>query len=161
MNLEAEDFLGSVAERLMKALREARPASVRQDFAPAGQHMRWELKDLARRLDEQPGAVEPCDDLAPAPHGSDPALSQDGRRMLAAIDGLPKEEREVFDLIRIQGLTMPEAAGVLGVSESTVKRSLAIFIVGKSAMMIPPGFGRVGSRRQAIRLGGCCSPACR
>ena len=36
--------------------------------------------------------------------------------MLEAIDSLPEEEREVFELVRVQGLTHPEAAGVLGVS---------------------------------------------
>ena len=51
MNLQAEELLGAVAERLLKALREARPRTVRQLFALANQHMRWELNDLARRLD--------------------------------------------------------------------------------------------------------------
>lgn len=124
MSLEAEDLLGALAERMMKALREARPTNARQYFSLAGQHMRWELNDLARRLDERPGAVELRDDLTLAPGSSDSGLSRDGRRMLAAIDDLPEEEREVFDLIRIQGLTTPEAAKVLGVSESTVKRRL-------------------------------------
>src|SRR5947209_13760626 len=54
LNLRADELLGAVAERLLKALREARPATVRQFFALAGQHMRWELNDLARRLDGQP-----------------------------------------------------------------------------------------------------------
>lgn len=124
MNLEAEDLLGAVAERMMKALREARPTSMRQYFALASQHMRWELNDLARRLDEQPPAVEIQDDFALAPSTSDSGLTTDGRRMLEAIDKLPEDEREVFDLIRIQGMAMPEAAAVLGVSESTVKRRL-------------------------------------
>src|SRR5207244_12998425 len=46
MNLQADELLGAVAERLLKALREARPQSVRQFFALANQHMRWELNDL-------------------------------------------------------------------------------------------------------------------
>ena len=46
------------------------------------------------------------------------------RRILAAIDGLPAEEREVFDLVRIQGLAHGEAAEVLGVSTKTVQRRL-------------------------------------
>ncbi len=54
LNLQAEELLGAVAERLLKAMREARPQTVRQFFALANQHMRWELNDLARRLDEQP-----------------------------------------------------------------------------------------------------------
>ncbi|SIN75088.1 RNA polymerase sigma-70 factor, ECF subfamily [Singulisphaera sp. GP187] len=124
LNLEAEELLGAVVERLMKALREARPASMRQYFSLAGQHMRWELNDLARRLDEQPATVELRDELTLAPGESNSGLTSDGRRMLLAIDALPEEEREVFDLIRIQGLTIPESAEVLGVSESTVKRRL-------------------------------------
>jgi RNA polymerase sigma-70 factor (ECF subfamily) len=42
--------------------------------------------------------------------------------MLRAIDGLPEEEREVFDLVRIEVMTQAEAAWVLGVSAVTVKR---------------------------------------
>ena len=44
--------------------------------------------------------------------------------MLAAIEALPEEEREIFELARIQGLTHPEAAGLVGVSEKTVQRRL-------------------------------------
>ena len=44
--------------------------------------------------------------------------------MLEAIDDLPEDEREVFDLVRIQGLTQAEAAEVLGVSAKTVQRRL-------------------------------------
>ena len=42
--------------------------------------------------------------------------------MLAAIDELAEEERGVFGLVRIQGMTQAEAARVLGVSPETVKR---------------------------------------
>ena len=58
LNLEPDDLLGAVVERLLKAMREARPRSVREFFALANQHMRWELNDLARRLDQQPSVVE-------------------------------------------------------------------------------------------------------
>jgi DNA-directed RNA polymerase specialized sigma24 family protein len=86
--------------------------------------MRWELNDLARRLDKQPAAVELREGLVPAPAGSDSGLSPAGRRMLEAIDSLPEEEREVFDLVRIQGLTPGEAAELFGVAPRTVKRRL-------------------------------------
>jgi len=56
LNLQADELLGAVAERLLKALREARPRTVRQFFALANQHMRWELNDLARRLESVPEA---------------------------------------------------------------------------------------------------------
>jgi RNA polymerase sigma-70 factor (ECF subfamily) len=45
--------------------------------------------------------------------------------MLRAIDGLPEDEREVFDLVRVQGMAQTEAARVLGVSAVTVKRRLS------------------------------------
>jgi RNA polymerase sigma factor (sigma-70 family) len=124
LNLQTDELLSAVVERLLKALREVRPRTVRQFFALAGQHMRWELTDLARRLDKQPAAVELRDGLVPAPACSDSGLSPDGRRMLEAIDSLPEEEREVFDLVRIQGLTHGEAAEVLGVTAKTVQRRL-------------------------------------
>jgi RNA polymerase sigma-70 factor (ECF subfamily) len=124
LNLQADELLGAIAERLLKALREARPRTVRQLFALANQHMRWELNDLARHLDEQPGAVELREGAMPSPPSSASGLSPDGLRMLRAIDGLSEDEREAFDLVRIQGMTQAEAAHVLGVSAMTVKRRL-------------------------------------
>jgi RNA polymerase sigma-70 factor (ECF subfamily) len=124
LNLQTDEMLGAVVERLLKALREARPANPRQFFALACQHMRWELNDLARRLDEQPAAVELHEGLVPASPSSGSGLSPDGRRILAAIDGLPEEEREAFDLVRIQGMSQAEAAQVLEVSAMTVNRRL-------------------------------------
>ena len=124
LNLQADELLGAVVERLLKALRAARPGTVRQFFALAGQHMRWELNVMARRLVELPAAVGLRDGLVPAPAGSDSGLSPEGRRMLEAIDRLPEGEREAFDLVRIQGLTQAEAAQVLGVSAMTVNRRL-------------------------------------
>jgi RNA polymerase sigma factor (sigma-70 family) len=124
LNLQADELLGAVVERLLKALREARPATVRQFFALASQHMRWELNEMARRLDEQPAAVELHDESVPAPARSASGLTPVSRRMLAAIADLPEGEREAFDLVRIQGLSQAEAAKVLGVSAATVNRRL-------------------------------------
>jgi RNA polymerase sigma-70 factor (ECF subfamily) len=61
----------------------------------------------------------------PAPVSSASGLTPDGRRILPAIDEVPEDEREVFDLVRIDGMTEAEAAQVLGVSEETVKRRLS------------------------------------
>jgi RNA polymerase sigma factor (sigma-70 family) len=125
LNVQPDELLGAVAERLLKALREARPRTVRELFALANQHMRWELNDLARRLDEQPAVVELREGLVPAPASSASGLSPDGLRMLRAIDELPEDEREVFDLVRIQAMTQTETAKLLGVSDVTVKRRLS------------------------------------
>jgi RNA polymerase sigma factor (sigma-70 family) len=124
LNLQVEELLGAVTERLIKAMRSARPANVRQFFALANQHMRWELNDLARRLDERAPAVELQEGLAPAPANSESGLSANSRRMLEAIENLPQDEREAFGLVRIQGMTQVEAAQLLGVAIVTVKRRL-------------------------------------
>jgi RNA polymerase sigma-70 factor (ECF subfamily) len=124
LNLQADEMLSAVVERLMKALREARPKDVRQFFSLASQHMRWELNDMARRLDEQPSVVELREGLAPAPVSSDTGLTPNARRILEAIDCLPEDEREVFDLVRIQGMSQADAARVVGVSPMTVNRRL-------------------------------------
>ena len=92
-------MVSAVVERLLKAMRSVHPQTVRQFFALVNQHMRWELNDLARRLDEQSTAVEFREGLVPAPASSESILTPDGHRMLDAIDKLPEEEREVFDLV--------------------------------------------------------------
>jgi RNA polymerase sigma factor (sigma-70 family) len=124
LNLESDELLGAVVERLLKALRAVRPETVRQFFALASQHMRWELDDLARRLDKQPRALELLEDLVPAAGSSGSGLSPIARRILAAIDALPEAEREAVSLVRVQGLTHEEAAELLGVSAKTVQRRL-------------------------------------
>jgi RNA polymerase sigma-70 factor (ECF subfamily) len=123
-NLQSDELLGAVVERLVKALREARPATVRHFLALAGQHARWELNDLARRLDNQPAAVELMEELVPTPDSSGSVLSPGARRVLEAVDGLPEDEREAFDLVHVQGLSHAEAAELLGVATRTVKRRL-------------------------------------
>src|SRR6266576_3269096 len=111
VNLQTDEMLSSVVDRLLKALREIRPTTVRQFFALANRHMRWELNDLARRLDEESRAVELRESSVPAPEESSASqLSPNIRRIMESIDRLPEEEREVFNLVRIQGMTQTEAA---------------------------------------------------
>ena len=125
LNLQADEMLSSVVERMIKAMRQVRPQTVRQFFALANQHMRWELNDLARRLDEQPPAVQLRDAWVPAPaKRSATQPSPTTRRILKAIDELPNDQREAFSLVRIQGMTQGEAADALGVSPKTVQRRL-------------------------------------
>ena len=124
VNLETDELLGGVVAGLMTALRMTRPRTTREFFGLAAQHMRWQLNDLARRLDERPTPGTLPEAGVAAPLASASGLTVDGRRMLGAIDGLPEDEREVFDLVGIQGLSHAEAAGVVGVSEKTVQRRL-------------------------------------
>src|SRR6058998_2994549 len=75
LNLQPDEMLSSVVERMIKAMRGVRPPTVRQFFALANQHMRWELNDLARRLDERPAAVELREGLVPAPASSESGIT--------------------------------------------------------------------------------------
>lgn len=127
LNLEADELLSSVVERMLKALRKVKPESVRGFFAMANQHMRWELNDLARRLDDEvrAGVLHASRVAAPsAPSTENREPSPTAVRMLQAIQDLPDDEREVFELLRVQGMTFPAAAEVLGVSTKTVQRRL-------------------------------------
>jgi RNA polymerase sigma factor (sigma-70 family) len=140
VNLQPDELLSGVVERLLKAMRSVHPGTVRQFFALVNKHMRWELNDLARRLDEQPDRVALNDvNLASSP-SSHSVLTPNGRRMLRAIDQLPDEEREVFDLVRIQELTQAEAADVVGVSAKTVQRRLnrALLLLRKELESLNP-----------------------
>jgi RNA polymerase sigma-70 factor (ECF subfamily) len=146
LNLETDELLGAVVERLLKALRETRPRNVRQFFGLANQHIRWELNDLARRLDEQEDAVELRESRVPAARSSGSTLGPDARRILEAIEGLPEDEREAFGLIRIQGLTQAEAGEVLGVSCRTVQRRLnrGVLLLSQRLDDLRPGGGPPG-----------------
>jgi RNA polymerase sigma-70 factor (ECF subfamily) len=125
VNLEPDELLGDVVAGLLTALRKTRPPTVRRFFALANQHMRWQLNELARRLDERPAAAALAESgVAAWPASSASVLSPDGLQMLEAIEGLPEDEREVFDLVGVQGLTHAEAATVVGVSEKTVQGRL-------------------------------------
>ncbi len=115
---------------------------MREFFALANQHMRWQLNDLARRLDNQPAAGELSEGMAVSPPSSSVSrLTANGLRMLQAIDDLPEEEREAFDLVRIQGMTQVEAADMLGVSNKTVQRRLnrALLILSEALDDLRPG----------------------
>jgi RNA polymerase sigma factor (sigma-70 family) len=124
LNLQTDEVLSAVVERLLKALNEARPATVLQFFALAGQHIRWELNDLARRLDQKspPNALD--ENALSAPASSESGLSSAALRIMDAIERLPEDERDAFNLVRIQGMNQAEAAELLGVSTKTVQRRL-------------------------------------
>lgn len=124
LNLQSEEMLSAVVERLMKALRAAHPGNVRQFFKIANQHMRWELNDLARRLDERTPLVALGDVDPASPESTASQLNPVARRIFHAIDELPEDEREVFELVLIQGMTHREAAECVGVAERTVERRL-------------------------------------
>ncbi|WP_246539397.1 sigma-70 family RNA polymerase sigma factor [Telmatocola sphagniphila] len=90
LNLHPNELLSAVVEGLLKAMSEARPPKVHQFFALAGQHMRWELNDLARRLDNRRLAVELQAAQIPALVDSGSGLSPNCLQILATIDCLTR-----------------------------------------------------------------------
>jgi RNA polymerase sigma factor (sigma-70 family) len=143
LNLQPDEMLDAVVGRLLGAMRSIRPQTVRQFFALVNQHMRWELNDLARRLDEDLTVVGLHEGAAQAPASSGSVLTPDGRRILEAIDHLPEDEREVFGLVHIQGLTHTESAELLKVSTKTIQRRLnrSILLLKKELDHIRPTDG--------------------
>ena len=142
MGVEADEVLSNVVERLMKALREVRPGSARQFFALANRHIRWELNDLCRRLDQrEPHRPLDASAVAPPPPPPDSLATTGLCRILGEIEEMPADLREAFDLVRVQGLTQAEAATVLGVSLKTVQRRLArgvSLLAERLQDMVPP-----------------------
>ena len=99
LNLQSDELLSAVVERLIKAMRQVRPGNVRRFFAIVNQHMRWELNDLVRRLDGQTPPLAVNDALTAAPEPSASQLTSVARRILRASEDLPEEVREAFSII--------------------------------------------------------------
>jgi RNA polymerase sigma-70 factor (ECF subfamily) len=61
-------------------------------------------------------------DTDPDHHGR--SNSPTANSVLAALEALPEEEREVFNLVHLQGMSHAGAAEVIGCSTKTVQRRL-------------------------------------
>jgi RNA polymerase sigma factor (sigma-70 family) len=124
-----EDTSGLLAEayvRLEAALADIHPESVRQFLGLAALQMRRGLIDLIRRQRgrdlDRPGTGGLSGIDPPAGQNADADWRLD---LMDAVGRLDESEREVVDLLFFHGLTQDEAAGLLGVDQSTVKRRWA------------------------------------
>jgi RNA polymerase sigma factor (sigma-70 family) len=129
------DVLQNALLRLCRALRDVAPPTVRDFYRLAALQIRRELIDLARRHYGARGVgahhasvATAGDDSAAGPPAYDAADHSGDPRRLAlwsefhrAVEAMPDDEREVFDLLWYQGLTQVEAAAVIGVTDRTVK----------------------------------------
>jgi RNA polymerase sigma-70 factor (ECF subfamily) len=118
--------------RLDAALTDVKPPTVRAFFGLAALQVRRVLLDLVRGEARGPGVVPLGGGGDTSDRGHDPSDSGNaggdegqGADIIAAVDRLPEDEREVVDLLFWMGLTQPEAGAVLGVHEDTVKRRWA------------------------------------
>ena len=135
---QTDDVLQNAVLRLHRTLRQLAVETTLDFFRLAALHVRRELLDLARHYygPQGQGARHASDPGGPPSETNDPAsgapadLTHEPSRLACwgefheQIAGLPEEEREVFELLRIQGLSYAETAEVLKVSESTVHRRL-------------------------------------
>jgi len=126
------DVLQNALLRLLRALREVRPGSMRQFYGLAAEQIRRELLDLVRHYR---GARRPAAGHATRPAGgstagppdqADPAPAPDELDRWAAfhedVARLPAREREVVGLTFYHGWSQAEVAELFGVSERTVQR---------------------------------------
>jgi RNA polymerase sigma-70 factor (ECF subfamily) len=134
---QTDDVLQNAMLRLCRALTEVQPPTAADLFRLAAAQVRRELLDMARRYSGPHGlganhasvALTERDDGGSAKGGPEPVDGTNDPVGLAvwtefhlAAGALPSEERDAFDLLFYQGMHQADAATLLGVSESTVKR---------------------------------------
>jgi RNA polymerase sigma-70 factor (ECF subfamily) len=130
--VETGDVLQNAVLRLLRALQEVRPESVREFFGLAATQMRRELLDLARHFQGPEGLG--ANHASHGEHGSWPARFEPADRAPDEADlerwrafheevaRLPEEEREVVGLRFYHDWGVAEIADSLQVSPATVKR---------------------------------------
>ncbi|HND52756.1 MAG TPA: sigma-70 family RNA polymerase sigma factor [Pirellulaceae bacterium] len=127
---EADDILQNASIRLLRALQETAPPSMRDFYALAALQMRRELLDLVRRFHGPLGLAARHDSrggenrapVEPSDASHEPGLLAQWREFHERIEQLGADEREVVGLLYYQGLTQREAAEVLGVNVRTIQR---------------------------------------
>jgi len=129
---QTDDVLQNALIRLDRALGQVKPQTTRHFFNLAAIQIRRELLDLAKhymRPDGQ-GAKHHTDGIpADDPGGSiaqqavrEPADSEEWTAFHKAVEKLPEDEGETFNLLFYEGLTQEEAATLLEVTVRTIKR---------------------------------------
>jgi RNA polymerase sigma-70 factor (ECF subfamily) len=129
---QTDDVLQNALLRLTRALQEVTPRSAAEFLRLAACHVRRELIDLARHYygPQGPGAHHATPDTeaarrlaeGPAAAAEEPGQLAAWQAFHEAIAALPEADRQLFDLLWYQGLSQPEAARLLGLSERTLKR---------------------------------------
>lgn len=132
---ETDDVFQNAMLRLHQSVGAVKPDSVRALFGLAATQIRRTLIDLGRHhfgplghganyqsdlsagSADGPGAVPSAPDPAAGPE-----TLEDWARFHEAVERLPGDEREVFDLVWYGGLPQAEVAALLSVSVPTVQR---------------------------------------
>ncbi len=131
--VQTDDVLQGALLRLLRAVHDVHPSSMREFFGLATQQIRRELIDLARHYygpqgvganhaSHGPNAAVPNPAAEPSDVSPEPSELAEWCEFHEKIDGLSEEHREVVGLLFYQGLTQAEAAELLGVTVRTVQR---------------------------------------
>jgi len=143
---ESEDLLQNAVLRLLRALQDVEPTSVRNFFGLAAEQMRRELLDLARRYRTRrvygPSHAAGPDGSDSDVSAPDPPVAEEDADDLEkwcafheAVERLPVEQREVVGLIYYHGWTQAEVAEHLGISKRTVQRHWAAAMLKLHALL--------------------------
>src|SRR5262245_38077419 len=135
---QTDDVVQNSLLRLYRTLAEVQPASAVEFYRLAALNIRRELLDLAKHYygPRGLGANYASTDCPAEDSRSEPAIDRSAPRddpgqladwaaFHAAVERLPAEEKEVFDLLWYQELPQAEAAALLKVSDRTIKRRWA------------------------------------
>lgn len=145
---QTDDVAQNAMMRLRRALEDVKPASVREFIGLASVQIRRELMDLTRHYYGREGDPGNAGDHSPRPQAprafsqqtnpegdtaqpvaQDPGTDTYDPKNLALwrefhdkVQALPDDEREVVEMLWYQDLSQEEAAQILDVDKSTVKR---------------------------------------
>jgi RNA polymerase sigma factor (sigma-70 family) len=141
---QTEDVAQNASLRLHRALADIQPQTAAEFFGLAALKIRQELQDLTRHYFGRAGGEgaparrpdrSPAHAVADAAGGDtshqgpeaddttyDPARLAQWTEFHRIVESLPDKEREVVDLLFYHGLSQAEAAAILAVDSSTVKR---------------------------------------
>jgi RNA polymerase sigma factor (sigma-70 family) len=131
--VQTDDVLQGALLRLLRAVHNVHPSSMREFFGLATQQIRRELIDLARHYygphgvganhaSRGPDAALPNPAAEPPDASPEPGELAEWCEFHEKIELLSEEHREVVGLLFYQGLTQAEAAELLGVTVRTVQR---------------------------------------
>ena len=131
---DTDDVLQNALLRLLRALKDVRPDSMRSFFGLAAEQMRRELLDLARRFYGPQGvganhaSRRPAGDegraaaYEPPDSGDDPRELEKWAAFHEEVARLPAEEREVVGLVFYHRWKQAEVAELFQVTVRTVQR---------------------------------------
>jgi RNA polymerase sigma factor (sigma-70 family) len=114
-----DDVYQEAAIRLWKALEDEHPQTVREFFGLGALQIRRVLLDMCRKFGKSP---PPLPDPSDAGSSLDPFTLTLWTAFHEAVERLEPKQREAFCLCWYQDLTQAEAAEILGIDKSTVKR---------------------------------------